>query len=175
MFTFLGDVQEALGKIEQYVKLESAFFNTFLAEGMRFSSSLYLMLIWIRVLKFIFQNPIEVAEKRKTSQHFFHVFWRKEQRNNILMDFVSHLSPSVKALLSKKALESANSLTYCLWRQASAMMNSMYSLNVDAWFQMKLTMLVQFLIRFMMKLKDHSHLYWKKLTKRKRNQRNIKC
>ena len=74
MFTFLGDVEEALGKIEQYVKLESAFFNTFLAEGMRFSSSLYLMLIWIRVLKFIFQNPIEVAEKRKTSQHFFHVF-----------------------------------------------------------------------------------------------------
>ena len=62
MFTFLGDVQETLRKIEQYVKLESIFFNTFLAEGMRFSSSHYLMLIWIRVLKFIFQNPIEVAE-----------------------------------------------------------------------------------------------------------------
>ena len=74
MFTFLGDVQEAICKIQQYVRSESTFFNAFLEEEMRFSSLLYLILIWITVLKFIFQNPIEGAEKMMTSHPFFHDF-----------------------------------------------------------------------------------------------------
>lgn len=41
---------------------ESAFFNAFLEEGLRFSSSLYLCLIWIRVLKHVFQYPKEAAD-----------------------------------------------------------------------------------------------------------------
>ena len=44
---------------------------------MRFSSLLCLILIWIRVLKFIFQNPIEVAKKTMTSHPFFHDFLEK--------------------------------------------------------------------------------------------------
>ena len=70
MFTFLGDVREALVKVRQFVELESAFFNAFM-EGMRLSSSLYLMLIWIRVLKYIFQNPSKVAEKMKKTHPSF--------------------------------------------------------------------------------------------------------
>ena len=65
MFTFLGDVQETIFKTRrQYVESESAFFNAFMEEGMRFNSSLYLTLIWIRILKYIFQNPSQVADKK---------------------------------------------------------------------------------------------------------------
>ena len=77
MFTFLGDVQEAVNKIRQYVESESTFFNEFLEEGMRFSSSLYLMLIWIRVLKFIFQSLNDVAERMKKLHPFFKDFLTK--------------------------------------------------------------------------------------------------
>ena len=59
---FLGDVREAINKVRRYVESESAFFNAFLEEGLRFSSSLYLCLIWIRILKHVFQNPKEAAD-----------------------------------------------------------------------------------------------------------------
>ena len=59
---FLGDVREAINKIRRYVESESAFFNAFLEEGLRFSSSLYLCLIWIRILKHVFQYPKEAAD-----------------------------------------------------------------------------------------------------------------
>ena len=44
MFTFLGDVQKAICKIQQNLRSESTFFNVFLEEEMRFSSLLYLIL-----------------------------------------------------------------------------------------------------------------------------------
>ena len=78
MFTFLGDVRQAIVKIRQYVESESAFFNAFLEEGLRFSSSLYLTLIWVRVLKYIFQNPSQVAEKMKKSHPCFQEFLIKQ-------------------------------------------------------------------------------------------------
>ena len=66
----LGDVQEALNKVKQHVTSDSAFFNAFLEEGLRLSSSVYLCLIWIRVLKHVFQNPNEAVEHLKS--HHFH-------------------------------------------------------------------------------------------------------
>ena len=69
LFIF-GDVRESLNKVKQYVTSESAFYNTFLEEGLRFSSSVYLCLIWIRVLKHVFQNPNEAVEHLK-SYHFY--------------------------------------------------------------------------------------------------------
>ena len=85
MFTFLGDVQEAIRKIQLYVESDSTFFNVFLKEGMLFSSLLYLILIWIRVLKLIFQNLIEVAEKMKTSLFLLLIikFELKFEKNDI--------------------------------------------------------------------------------------------
>ena len=82
MFSFLGDVQEAIPKIQLYVESDSSFFNAFLKEGMLFSSLLYLILIWIRVLKLIFQNLIEVAEKMKTS--LFLLLIIKFEKNEVL-------------------------------------------------------------------------------------------
>ena len=49
---------------------ESAFFHAFLEEGLRFSSSLYLCLIWIRVLRHVFENPNEAAEYLKSHTFF---------------------------------------------------------------------------------------------------------
>ena len=52
---------------------ESAFFYAFLEEGLRFSSSSYLCLIWICVLCHVFENPNEAAEYLK-SHPFFNEF-----------------------------------------------------------------------------------------------------
>ena len=57
IYLFLSDVREAIYKFRQYVESEFAFFNAFMEKGLRFSSSLYLYLIRVRVLKYIFQNP----------------------------------------------------------------------------------------------------------------------
>ena len=49
---------------------ESAFFHAFVEEGLRFSSSLYLCIIWIRVLRHVFENPKEAAEYLKSHPFF---------------------------------------------------------------------------------------------------------
>ena len=49
---------------------ESAFFNAFIEGGLRFSSSLYLCLIWICELKHVFENPNEAAEYLKSHPFF---------------------------------------------------------------------------------------------------------
>ena len=72
-FTILGDVREAVKKVRRFVESELAFFNAFLEEGLRFSSSMYLRLIWIRVLKHVFQNQDEAAKHLK-NHHFFKKF-----------------------------------------------------------------------------------------------------
>ena len=69
-FAILGDVREAVEKVRQFVESESAFFNAFLKEGLRFSSSMYLGLIWIRILKHVFQNLDEAAKHLKNHPFF---------------------------------------------------------------------------------------------------------
>ena len=49
--------------VKKYVLSEPGFFNVFLEEGHRFSSSLYLCLIWIWVLKHVLEDPNEAEEK----------------------------------------------------------------------------------------------------------------
>ena len=69
-FTILGDIRETVEKVRRFVESELAFFNAFLEVGLRFSSLMYLCLIWIRVLKHVFQNKGEAAKHLK-NQHFF--------------------------------------------------------------------------------------------------------
>ena len=59
----LGDVEDALKKIKKFICSKLAFFQAFIEERLKFTSSLYLMLIWIRVLKFEFENPMEVGKQ----------------------------------------------------------------------------------------------------------------
>ena len=94
MFTFLGDVREAVVKVRQFVESESAFFNAFM-EGMRLSSSLYLMLIWIRVLKYIFQNLSEVAEKMKKTHPSFQEFLREKTTDAYIDGLCKSMKPYV--------------------------------------------------------------------------------
>ena len=54
--------------MREFAESESAFFDTFLQEGLRFSSSMYLCLMCPRVLKHVFQNPDKAAN---------HLFFRK--------------------------------------------------------------------------------------------------
>ena len=42
-------------------------------KGLKLSSSIYLMLIWIWILKFLFENPVEVS-KHMVHVPFFHEF-----------------------------------------------------------------------------------------------------
>ena len=58
-----GNVEDALKKIKKLIFWKSAFFQAFIEEGLKFTSSLYLMLIWIRVLRFVCENPMEVGKQ----------------------------------------------------------------------------------------------------------------
>ena len=121
MFTFLGNVREAFCKIKRYVESEPAFFNTFLEEGLRISSSLYLTLIWVRVLKYIFQNTSQVVGKMKKSHPCFQEFLRKKTTEAYVDGLCESLKsicigspvkkPSAKRRLSDIMSESASYLT----------------------------------------------------------------
>ena len=60
-----------------------------------FSSFLYLTLIWIKVLKYIFKTLPKLSTKSKHPIPASRIFWGSVQQKPILMDCVSHSSPSV--------------------------------------------------------------------------------
>ena len=60
-------------------------------EGLKFSSSLYLLLIYVRVLRFVFENP------SKTSEHmvnvpFFHEFQKSPTCENYIDALVNSMA-----------------------------------------------------------------------------------
>ena len=79
----LGDIEDALKKIIKFVCSKSAFLVAFIEEGLKFSSSLYLMLIWIRVLKFVLENPAEV-NKQMVNVPFFGKFQKMPTADNYI-------------------------------------------------------------------------------------------
>ena len=52
---------EAIMTIKKLVQSDSKLFNLFLVEGLKFSSSLYLSLIWIRTIKHVFDSPLQIT------------------------------------------------------------------------------------------------------------------
>ena len=99
VYIILGDVREALRHVKKYVLSESAFFNAFLEEGLRFSSSLYLCFIWIRVLKHVLENPNEATENLQ-NQPFFKKFVSKP----ITDTNIDGLCSSLKCICEKRRL-----------------------------------------------------------------------
>ena len=79
----LGDIEHALKKIRKFLCSKLAFLEAFIEEGLKFSSSLYLMLIWIRILKFVFENPAEV-NKQMVNIPFFDKFQKMPTANNYI-------------------------------------------------------------------------------------------
>ena len=61
--TILGDRAQALHKILLLVESKSEFLEEFIFEGLRFSSSMYLCLIWLRIFWYILRNPGDVKKK----------------------------------------------------------------------------------------------------------------
>ena len=74
----LAKFVEFQGKVREFVKSESAFFNAFLEDGLRFSWSMFLCLIWIRVLRYVFQNPGEAAKHLQNHPLFILQITRNE-------------------------------------------------------------------------------------------------
>ena len=72
---------------------ESAFFNAFLEEGLRFGSSLYLSLIWIRVSKHVFENPNEAADHLKS-----HPFFKKFVSRTSAESYIDGLCDSLQSI-----------------------------------------------------------------------------
>ena len=66
----LGNIEDALQKIKRFVCSKSSFLEAFIEEGLKFTSSLYLMLIWIRVLRFVLENPEEVNKQMVNVPYF---------------------------------------------------------------------------------------------------------
>ena len=59
----LGDRAQALRKVLQLVESKSEFLQEFIMEGLRFSSSMYLSLIWLTIFHYVLKNPREVKKK----------------------------------------------------------------------------------------------------------------
>ena len=88
IFSFgLGNIENALQKIRRFVCYKSAFLEAFIEEGLKFTTSLYLMLIWIRVLRFVFENPKEV-NKQMANLPFFSKFHKVQTTVNYMDAFV---------------------------------------------------------------------------------------
>ena len=86
-----GDVEDALKKIKKFVCSKPAFFQVFIEEGLKFTSSLYLMLIWIQVLKFILGNPMEVG-KQMVNVPFFDKFQKTQTTDNYVDGLVRSMA-----------------------------------------------------------------------------------
>ena len=87
----LGNVEEALKKIQRFVCSKSAFLQAFIEKGLKFTSSLYVMLIWIRVLKFVFENPKKV-NKQVVNVPFFNKFQKVPTTENYKDGLVRSIS-----------------------------------------------------------------------------------
>ena len=79
--------------MKQFVESASAFFNAFLEEELRFSSSMYLCLVWIRVLKHVFQNPDQAAKHLKN-----HPFLKKLVARPSMGAYIEGLCNSLQSL-----------------------------------------------------------------------------
>ena len=90
----LGDIEHALKKIRNFVCSKSTFLEAFIEEGLKFSSSLYLMLIWTRVLKFVFENPAEV-NKLMVNVPFFDKFQKMPTVDNYIDCLVKSMASSI--------------------------------------------------------------------------------
>ena len=60
-------------------------------EGFKFSSSLYLLLIWVRVLRFVFENPSKISE-HMVNVPFFHEFQKSPTCENYIDALVNSMA-----------------------------------------------------------------------------------
>ena len=88
----LGDVSQALQHLQLLLQSRGAFFNEFIMEGLRFSSSLYLMLIWLRVFQWVLNNPNSVKEKLNPSLANFRSFFEDPSADTYIEGIIRHMT-----------------------------------------------------------------------------------
>ena len=69
----LGDIEEAIRKVKKFVCTKSDFVQTFIEEGLKFTSSLYLLLIWPRVLRFVFEKTDKLFSNARLFNFHLHL------------------------------------------------------------------------------------------------------
>ena len=62
----------------------SEFLNEFITEGLRFSSSLYMTLIWLRVFRWVLNDPKSVKEKMNPQLGGFKDFFEDPTADNYM-------------------------------------------------------------------------------------------
>ena len=74
--------------------LKKKYIREFREEGLRFSSSMYLALIWVRVFQWVLDNPEEVSKKLSSGLPHFKKFSRSPSTDN----YIEGLMESINAL-----------------------------------------------------------------------------
>ena len=88
----LGDQAQALHKVLQLVESKSEFLEEFILEGLRFSSSMYLSLIWLRIFRYVLKNPNEIKKKLNPMLTSFAEFFRNPTRDNYVEGLLNDMS-----------------------------------------------------------------------------------
>ncbi|XP_057312031.1 uncharacterized protein LOC130650392 [Hydractinia symbiolongicarpus] len=86
-----GDIKKALEDVKKCLTSESLFLDTFIEEGLRFASSLYLSLIWLRAGKFVMKNPEIVLQKLHPAATGFTQFKRDVSADAYVQDIATAL------------------------------------------------------------------------------------
>ena len=88
----LGDVSQALQHLQLLLQSRGAFFNDFIMEGLRFSSSLYMMLIWLRAFQWVLNNLNSAKEKLNPSLANFRSFFEDPSADTYIEEIIRHMT-----------------------------------------------------------------------------------
>ena len=88
----LGYVSQALRHLQLLLQSKGAFFDEFIMEGLRFSSSLYMMLIWLRAFQWVLNDPNSVKEKLNPSLTNFRSFFDNHSADTYIEGIIRHMT-----------------------------------------------------------------------------------
>ena len=88
----LGDRAQALCKILQVKESKSEFLEEFMLEGLGFSSSMYLYLIWLHIFWYVLKNPKDVKKRLNPMLTSFGDFFNNPTRDNYVKGLLNDMS-----------------------------------------------------------------------------------
>ena len=86
-----GDVSQAFRHLQLLLQSKGAFLNEFIMEWLRFNSSLYMMLIWLRSFQWILNNPNSVKERLNPSLINFRSFFDDPLADTYIEGIIKHM------------------------------------------------------------------------------------
>ena len=81
---FSGDKQQALNHIQMLLESRSKFLSEFIIEGLRFRSSLYKTMIWLRIFRWVLHDPKTIKEKMNPQLEGFKNFFDDPTADNYM-------------------------------------------------------------------------------------------